>query len=50
MVWRYSLHNPRTNRRLGFVTLESLLMAMQAELADDEVDRDSDQVTHYKPE
>ena len=38
MVWRFSLQNPRTNQRRGFATLESLLVSLQAELADDEVD------------
>jgi hypothetical protein len=38
MVWRFSLQNPRTNQQRGFATLESLLVSLQAELADDEVD------------
>jgi len=38
MVWRFSLQNPRTNQRHGFATLESLLVSLQEELADDEVD------------
>ena len=38
MVWRFSLQNPRTNQRRGFATLESLLVSLEAELADDEVD------------
>ncbi len=38
MVWRFSMQNPRTNQRRGFATLESLLVSLQAELADDEVD------------
>jgi len=38
MVWRFSLQNPRTNQRQGFAALESLLVSLQVELADDEVD------------
>jgi len=38
MVWRFSLQNPRTNQRRGFATFESLLVSLQAELADDDVD------------
>jgi hypothetical protein len=37
-VWHFSLQNPRTNQRLGFATLEALLVSLQAELADDQVD------------
>ncbi len=37
-VWRFSLQNPHTNQRRGFATLESLLVSLQAELADDEAD------------
>ena len=36
-VWRFSLENPSTNQRRGFATLEALLVAMQAELANDSV-------------
>jgi hypothetical protein len=38
MVWRFSLQDPRTNRRRGFATLEDLLVSLQEELADDDVD------------
>jgi hypothetical protein len=37
-VWRFSVQDPRTNQRRGFATLEALLVALQAELADDQVD------------
>jgi len=33
-VWRFSLQNPRTNRRRDFATLEALLLSLQAELTD----------------
>ena len=36
VVWRFSLQDPRTNRRYGFATLEALLISLQAELVDDE--------------
>ena len=35
MAWRFSLQNPRTNQRRAFATLESLLVSLQEELADD---------------
>ena len=34
-VWRFSLQDPRTNQRRGFATLESLLISLQEELADE---------------
>jgi hypothetical protein len=37
-VWRFSLQDPRTNQRHGFATLESLLVSLQAELAENEGD------------
>jgi hypothetical protein len=37
-VWRFSLQDPRTNRRRGFATLEALLVSLNAELDDDQVD------------
>ncbi len=38
VVWRFSLQNPHTNQRRGFASLEALLIALQAELADDDDD------------
>jgi len=35
MVWRFNLHDPRTNQQRGFATLEALLVSLQAELDDD---------------
>jgi hypothetical protein len=34
-LWRFSLQDPRTGQRRGFVTLEALLVSLQEELADD---------------
>ena len=34
LTWRFSLEDPRTNQRLGFATLEALLVALQENLAD----------------
>jgi hypothetical protein len=31
-VWRFSLEDPRTNRRRGFTSLEALLASLQSEL------------------
>lgn len=42
-VWRFSLQDPRTDQRRGFATLEALLVSLQADLADDQVERAFDQ-------
>jgi hypothetical protein len=31
-VWRFSLEDPRTNRRQGFASMEALLASLQTEL------------------
>jgi hypothetical protein len=37
-VWRFSLHDPRTNQRRGFATFEAMMASLQAELAGDDAD------------
>lgn len=39
-IWRFSLQNPHTHQQRGFATFEALLIALQADLADDNVDND----------
>ncbi len=34
-VWRFSLENPRTGKRLGFASLESLFIHMKSILSTD---------------
>jgi hypothetical protein len=34
-LWRFSLQDPHTGLRRGFVTLEALLVSLQEEMADD---------------
>ncbi len=33
-VWRYSLENPHTTQRIGFGTLETLLLYLQQQMAE----------------
>lgn len=40
LVWRFSLEDTQTSQRRGFATLEDLLVSMQAELADDRIEKD----------